>query len=180
MPAPAGNDPPAVIVIGVGNILLGDEGLGVRAVQRLATHYVIQPAVDLVDGGTCGMDLIEMLAGRDLAIVLDAMNADAPPGTLLRLDSLAPPTRWQSRQSRHQTGLAEVLAALTLLEQAPEHLTVLGMVPADLNLGLDLSPTVAAGLDALVEEAVAELRRHGFDVRSLEPAPAGAREPSAH
>ena len=180
MPTPAANDPPAVIVIGVGNILLGDEGLGVRALERLAVDYVIDPPVDLIDGGTCGMDLIEMLAGRDLAIVLDAMNADAPPGTLLRLDSLAPPTRWQSRQSRHQTGLAEVLAALTLLEQAPRHLTVLGMVPADLDLGLDLSPTVSASLDALVEEAVAELRRHGFKVQPVTAASGDAYAPFAH
>ncbi len=151
-----------VLVLGLGNILLGDEGLGVRAAERLAARYVLPDGVDVVDGGTSGYDLIDILAGRDRVIVLDAVDGEGGPGTLVRLHASAVPVGWQAKQSHHQLGLADVLAALTLLEQAPRALTVIGLVPQDLDLGLDLSLTIAARLDDLVDAAVAELARLGF------------------
>ena len=153
-----------VLVLGLGNILLGDEGLGVRAAERLADRVVLPDGVDVVDGGTSGFDLIEILAGRDHVIVLDAVDAEAGPGTLVRLSRSAIPIGWQTKQSHHQLGLGDVLAALALLDLAPGGMTVLGLVPEDLELGLSLSPTIAARLDDLVDAAVAELRGLGIAV----------------
>ena len=162
-----------ILVLGLGNILLGDEGLGVRAAERLAERFVLPDGVDVVDGGTAGFDLIEILAGRGHVIVLDAVDAEGGPGTLVRLDPSAIPVGWQAKQSHHQLGLGDVLAALALLDEAPRAMTVIGLVPQDLELGLALSPVVAARLDDLVAAAVAELAALGVAVavRPARPAP---------
>ena len=156
------NAPAGVLILGLGNILLGDEGLGVHAAERLAQRFELPTGVEVVDGGTSGLDLIDILAGRDHVIVLDAVDADAEPGSLVHLSQSAIPTGWQTKQSHHQLGLGDVLAALALLELAPRAMTVIGMVPADLEPALQLSPIIAGRLDHLVDAAVAELRRHGI------------------
>ena len=152
----------SVLILGLGNILLGDEGLGVRAAERLAQRFELPVGVEVVDGGTSGLDLIDILAGRDHVIVLDAVDADAGPGSLVHLNESAIPIGWQTKQSHHQLGLGDVLAALALLELAPRAMTVIGLVPAEMEPGLELSPVVAARLDDLVDAAVVELRRHGL------------------
>lgn len=159
--APAVAPDPRVLVLGLGNILLGDEGLGVRAAERLAERFDLSEGVDVVDGGTAGFDLIEILAGRAHVIVLDAVDGEGGPGTLVRLEPAAVPVGWRAKQSHHQLGLGDVLAALTLLDEAPGAMTVLGLVPQDLELGLALSPAVAARLDDLVDAAAAALASLG-------------------
>ena len=161
----------AVLVLGLGNILLGDEGLGVRAAERLQERFRVPPGVDVIDGGTSGFDLIEILAGRRHVVVLDAIDAEEGPGTLVRLSQSAIPIGWQAKQSHHQLGLGDVLAALALMDQAPQGMTVIGLVPENLELGLALSPTIAGRLDHLVDAAVAELAALGV---ALAPAEAVA------
>ena len=170
--AAPGDAPRGVLILGLGNILLGDEGLGVRAAERLAELYELPEGVDVVDGGTTGFDLIEVLADRDRVIVLDAVDDDAGPGALVRLDQSAIPVGWTTKQSHHQLGLGDVLAALTLLDLAPHAITVLGLVPVDLELGLALSPAVAAQLDTLVDAAVAELGGLGVTLVPRQAVPA--------
>lgn len=164
------DDPPrGVLILGLGNILLGDEGLGVRAAERLAERFELPDGIDVIDGGTTGFDLIEVLADREKVIVLDAVDDDAGPGALVRLDQSAIPVRWETKQSHHQLGLGDVLAALTLLDLAPHAITVLGLVPVDLELGLALSPVIAERLDGLVDAAVAELATLGVTLVARQP-----------
>lgn len=148
-----------VLILGVGNILLSDEGIGVRAVEAFREHYHVPDGVDVVDGGTCGMDLLDIIAERDHVIVLDAVRLkDQPPATLIRLEDEQVPAFFRKRISPHQLGLSDVLAALKLLDREPLGLTLLGAVPESMEPGLELTPALIDCRDAMVELLVDELR----------------------
>ena len=151
-----------VIVLGLGNILLRDEGVGVRVIEALAQRYVLPAGVEVVDGGTVGMDLLDTLAGCDHLLICDAVKIGAPPGSVVKLVDGQVPALFQTRYSPHQIGLSEVLATLTLTDEAPAAVTLIGIVPADLDLGIELSPLVAAAVQPAVERIVATLRELGF------------------
>ncbi|MDG4552828.1 MAG: HyaD/HybD family hydrogenase maturation endopeptidase [Candidatus Competibacter sp.] len=151
-----------IVVLGLGNILLRDEGVGVRVVEALAARYRLPAEVEVVDGGTVGMDLLDTLAGSDHLLVCDAVQTGAPPGSVVKLADAEVPALFQTRFSPHQLGLAEVLATLILMEEAPAALTLIGVVPADLELGVELSPEVAAALERAVECLADALRGLGL------------------
>lgn len=149
------------LVLGLGNILLGDEGVGVRAVEALARSPRLPAGVEVVDGGTAGMSLIDTLASRERVIVIDAVRSGEPPGTVLRLDGDDVPAFFRTRISPHQLGLSEVLAALTLTHELPKRVTLIGIEPLNLELGLDLTSVVAGVIDRVVEMVLAELEAAG-------------------
>jgi len=149
-----------ILVLGLGNILLRDEGIGVRVVQALE-RLKLPPDVEVVDGATAGFALIDVLAHRRKVIVVDALAADpgAPgqPGTVLRLngDDLAPAGR--TPLSLHEIGFVEALAAARQMGLAPAEVVVIGVRPQVVDWGLELSPALAAGLPRVVAAVLAEL-----------------------
>ena len=151
-----------IVVLGLGNILLRDEGVGVRVIEALAGRYAMPAGVEVVDGGTAGMDLLDTLAGCDHLLICDAVRTGAPPASVVRLADAEVPALFQTRYSPHQLGLADVLATLALTGEAPATLTLVGVVPADLELGIALSPDVADAVDRAVECLADELRGLGF------------------
>ncbi len=153
------------LVLGLGNILLRDEGVGVRVVEALVERYVLPTEVEVVDGGTAGMDLLNTLAGCDHLLICDAVRISGQPGSVVKLADAQVPALFQTRCSPHQLGLSDLLAVLTLTGEAPATLTLIGIVPADLGLGLELSPEVAAAVEPAVEHLVAELRGFGYSLR---------------
>lgn len=114
-----------VVVLGLGNILLRDEGVGVRVIEALAERYILPPEVEVVDGGTAGMELLNVIASCDHLLICDAVKEDAPPGTVIKLVDAEIPTFFQTRYSPHQLGLADVLATLTLTDEAPGSVTLI-------------------------------------------------------
>jgi hydrogenase maturation protease len=152
------------VVLGLGNLLRRDEGLGIRALERLRERYALPQSVRLVDGGTLGLDLLCYLEGAARVLVLDAALTDGPPGTLLRLSGDEVPAFFGMRTSPHEVGLADLLAVTRLRGTSPGEVVVLGMQPAVVELGWDLSEPVAAQLDALADLAASELRRWGIAV----------------
>ena len=165
MPAP-------VLLLGLGNVLLSDEGVGVHAIAAFRRRYGAPDDVEVLDGGTAGMDLLDAIAGRDTIIVVDAVQRrGAPPGTLLVFHGDDVRAAFGTRLSPHQLGLVDVLAAAALLGEAPASVTVLGVVPAGLDLWLELSATVAARLDGLVALIADEITRHGVTLVPLNPPP---------
>ncbi len=150
-----------MLILGVGNILLRDEGLGVRALERLQERYELPEEVQAVDGGVMGLDLLPYLEGVTHLLVIDAVQMGAAPGTLVRLEGDEIPRALPVKMSMHQVGLQELLFFAQLQETLPEHVILLGMEPASLETGLDLSPAVAARLDDLVQEVVEQLRAWG-------------------
>lgn len=142
----------STLVLGLGNPLLGDEGLGIAALEELRRRWSARPSVELLDGGTAGMSLAPRLCQAERVLVLDAIRAGQPPGTVLALDGTSLASEAAGKLSPHQVGLGEVLAACRLMD-GPKEILVLGIEPETTALGLGLSDTVSAALGKLIEEA---------------------------
>ena len=152
----------------MGNILLEDEGLGVRALESLLERFELPGGVEVLDGGTTGMGLLDDIGQCENLVVLDAVQTGDPPGTLVAMRGDEVPVYFGLRITPHQLGLADVLATLELAGSRPPSVTVLGLVPASLELSLELSPLILARLDGLVEAAVSELAALGYPPRLRE------------
>ena len=146
-----------ILVLGLGNVLLQDEGLGVRAVERLQERCALPPQVVALDGGTLGLDLLPHLGEATHLLMLDAVQADLAPGSLVRLEGDEIRIAMAHKMSLHQVGLEELLAVAAFQGSLPEERVLLGLEPASLDWGTELSPTVAAALDDLVAAATAQL-----------------------
>lgn len=151
------------LVLGLGNILLSDEGLGVRVVQRLQERYRFPPEVSVMDGGTLGLDLLPYLEGVDPLLVIDALEMGEEPGTIARLVGDEVPASFSVKISPHQMGLADLLAAARLQGRYPREVVLLGMQPGSIDTGLDLSPPVEAQVDRLIDEVLMELNSWGYE-----------------
>lgn len=152
------------LVLGLGNILLGDEGVGVRVIERLLARYDFPEGVRVMDGGTLGLDLLPYLEGASRLLVVDAVQARKPPGTLVRLVGNEVPVFLDvSKVSPHQEGLQDLLAVATLKGYLPEEVVFWGAQIGSLGVGLALSPAVAAQVDALGEKVLGELARWGIE-----------------
>ncbi len=150
-----------ITVLGLGNILLRDEGLGVRVVERLAARYDFDDNIQVLDGGVLGMRLMGIVAACDVLIVVDAVHNEGAPGTLYRLAGDQVPRRVLAKHSLHQLDFPEVLALCDMIDHRPETI-VLGMEPEDVaTMDMALSPVVAANLDRLAAMVLAELDRIG-------------------
>jgi hydrogenase maturation protease len=156
-----------ILVMGLGNIILRDEGLGVRAVERLRERYELPEGADALDGGTLGLHLLPYLEGVRSLLIVDAVRADSPPGTIVRLEGDAIPQALAHKLSMHQFGLSELLAVGRTQGAPLERVVLWGVVPTVLEPGLDLTEPVAASLDALVDHVVAELASWGAPAAPL-------------
>ncbi len=148
-------------MLGVGNILLSDEGVGVRVVERLNENYCFPDNVQLLDGGVLGMRLMGVIGATDVLIVVDAVKNKGAPGTLYRLADEEVPRRVLAKQSMHQMDLPEVLALCSAIDQNPETVVV-GVEPEDITtMEVELTPAIAARVDDLADMVLAELDRLG-------------------
>jgi len=150
------------VVLGVGNTLRADEGVGVRAVESLRHEYRLPDGVAVIDAGTSSMEMLEDLSHLDFLLVIDAIDDGKAPGTLLRLEGDAVPVFFRRNLSPHGIGLSDVLAALEFLGAAPKETLILGVQPLSLDLSMALTPTIAARVPELVAQAVAELQQRGW------------------
>ena len=153
----------SILVLGLGNILLMDEGVGVRAMEAFDERWTVPEHVSVIDGGTCGMDMLDIIASHDHLIAIDAVKTGADPATLVVLRGDEVPAYFKGKLSPHQLGLSDLLASLKLQEEGPQTVTVIGCVPLALGTGLMLSPEIEAKIPEMVELIVAELRRHGVE-----------------
>lgn len=154
-----------IVVLGIGNILLSDEGVGVRALELLHATWELPAGVSLIDGGTSAMELLDELENVDLLIVLDAVRAGRAPGNLIHLTGDKVPVFFRTKLSPHQIGLADVLASLDLLGTPPRETVIFGVEPLCLETGLELSEPVAAGLPEMAHRVVDELGARGVTLR---------------
>ena len=154
------------VVLGIGNTILSDEGVGVHAAEALAAAYQIPADVEVIDGGTAGMELLGPLTGVDLLVVLDAVKAGRAPGSLVTLAGSEVPVFFRSKLSPHQISICDVLAGLEFSGEAPRDLVLVGCEPESLELGLEMTPTVAAQVPAMVRIAIDELARRGVHLEA--------------
>lgn len=150
-----------IAVIGLGNVVLSDDGVGVKAVQRLRDRYAFSDDVELVEGGTAGLLLLPLLADARRVIIVDAIDTGAPAGTLVRLDGAEWASAFQLRMTPHDVGLVDLLGAAEFSGAWGEELVLHGVQPACTAIGTELSALVAAALDPLLDAVASELSRWG-------------------
>jgi hydrogenase maturation protease len=147
-----------LLVLGIGNELFTDEGIGPAAARKVTELGL--PGVDVLDGGTLGLSLLPELEGRRGVLFIDAMAARGfSPGAILELDATDLDQPFQMCYSAHQLGLTETLQAARLVGTAPALVAAVGMVPYSLETGYGLSPQAIQRLDAVVDTAQVILRR---------------------
>jgi hydrogenase maturation protease len=151
-----------LLILGLGNLLCTDDGVGPAAAQAIAETRVVPDDVQVLDGGTLGLALLSYLEDAEQAILVDAIDTDAPPGTLVRLegDDVGPAVA--ARLSVHQVGVSDLIEAARWRGRIPPTLVLLGLVPESTELGITLSPRVQAGMPALLNAVVDEARALGF------------------
>ncbi|QOY88913.1 hydrogenase maturation protease [Paludibaculum fermentans] len=158
----AGFDPPGpapVLVLGLGNLLLSDDGVGLRLLELLSADPA--PGVEYVDGGTQGLALLGLFEGRHSVVVCDAVALDGEPGAIHVLDKAAIAELRGSRAgSAHESNALGLLQALTLLGQDPDELWVVGIEPEVVRTGIGLSASVTASLAGCVQQARQLIPRH--------------------
>ena len=145
------------LVLGIGNLLLGDEGVGCRCVQELERRYTLPPEVQCVDGGTAGFELLPLVEDTEALIIIDALTDGRAPGTVILVENDQVPRTLLTRTSPHQIGISEVLATAQLTAKVPERLLLFGIEPKNLQVQIGLSPEVEAGLEKALDAVVAEL-----------------------
>jgi len=147
-----------VLVLGIGNPLLSDDGLGIHALEVLRSDSRLPSATRLLDGGTFGPELLGQLGGCRRLLLLDAVDAGRAPGTIVRVDLDGNCTAAR-KTSVHEFGINELLDDLRLLGEAPDEVLLLGIQPASVALGTSLTPDVLTAVPALLEAAVNQLIR---------------------
>ena len=151
------------LILGLGNILLGDEGVGVRVVERLLDLYHFPEGTQVLDGGTLALDLLPFVEDADRMVVIDAVDMRAEPGTVVRITDDEVPTFLSVKVSPHQMGLADILSAARLRGLSPSELVLWGVQPEAMDTTLELSPPVAAQVDVLVDGVLADLSQWGIE-----------------
>ncbi len=158
MPAGTASD---VLLLGIGNVLLADDGLGPRFAQTFSARRRIPPQLEVVDGGTLGLELLDRIAGRRVLLVVDAVACGGRAGDLVRLEGGELPAVLGCGLSTHDVALADLLAAATLLDCAPVTVILHGIEPGALAVGTEFTAPVQAALPALEARVLDELARFG-------------------
>ncbi len=154
-----------LLVLGLGNVLLEDDGVGAAAVARLLDDYDAPDGVRVLDGGTLGLSLLPYLEESERVILVDAIKTEEAPGTFVRLDGDEVAPAVATRLSPHQVGVSDLLDGARWLDRYPAHVTLLGLVPESMDLAVGLSPRVRSALPDLVERLVDEASTLGFVFR---------------
>ncbi|NIN63370.1 MAG: hydrogenase maturation protease [Anaerolineae bacterium] len=146
-----------VLILGLGNPLLGDEGIGVRVVEELK-GLELPNGVAVVEGGTAGLGLIGLMEGYRRVIIVDAADMGHPPGRVVRFTPLEAQLKTvEAPLSLHQIGLGEVLALAEALEVAPAELVIIGIQPSRVEVGAGLSPEVEGAIPQIIRIILDEL-----------------------
>ncbi|HXV86573.1 MAG TPA: HyaD/HybD family hydrogenase maturation endopeptidase [Gemmatimonadales bacterium] len=161
------------VVIGLGNPLMSDDGIGLAALQ-LVREWDIAPEVDLVDGGTWGMQLLPAIEDAGRLLFLDAINTGACPGTLTRLSREELPRFLETKVSPHQVDLKDALAVAEFRGRLPHETVAIGIQPATVALGMDVSPAAGAALVTMLAAVRRQLETWGHRVTVNAEAPASA------
>lgn len=150
------------VVLGLGNLLNRDEGLGVQALDELKRRLGDGARVEMLDGGVLGLNLLMIVEECSHLLVLDAADARREPGTIIELARDAIPLYTGVKMSEHQITFQEVLGLANVRGKLPPHLHLIGVQPADISIGLDLSPEVRLALPEAIDRAVRVLRDWGL------------------
>ena len=153
-----------ITLLGLGSLLMQDEGVGIHAVRYIQEHYET-PGLEIIDGGTGGMDLLPYIENRDHLLVVDAANFEKEPGYIGVLRDEEIPALFGVKASLHHLGLADVLATAQLMDIAPKEICLIGVQPQTIALGLELTELIQKKLPDLVALIIKQLEEWGISCR---------------
>ena len=154
--------PSEVTILGVGNVILKDEGFGVRVVEYLDSRYEFPETVQLVDGGTLGIELTQYLTGTKRLLVIDSINGGKEPGTTFCFRNDEVMSHFQDKLSAHEVGIQDVLALLTVTGRKIPEVAVIGAQPYSVDAGVELTAEMQELLPQMAEQALAILKDWGI------------------
>ena len=171
----------STVLLGLGNVLMKDEKLGVHVVNTIKEQYDYASELEIIDGGTLGLDLLSIFEDCDKLIIVDAVNFGREPGYIGVLEDDQIPAVIFSKLSVHQIGLADLISVAKLKGIMPSKICVIGMQPApdDFSLGLEMSDSVNQNMDNLISIVIDKLKelqiecnprhyRHPFGISTQE------------
>jgi hydrogenase maturation protease len=151
----------SILVLGLGNLVMTDDALGSRTIQELQKRYRFPEPVALLDGGTLGLDLLPRLEGIEKLLVIDALQMDAEPGAVFRLEGEEVPRAFANKLSVHQMGLQDLLAVAELQGHLPGQLVVWGAQSESIEMGMEMTAAVASAMERILVAVIEELNRWG-------------------
>lgn len=156
-------------VIGLGNILLRDEGVGVHVVNAFRERYTCSPEVEIIDGGTLGLDLLHLIERKDRLLLVDAINFGKEPGYIGVLADDQIPSTISAKLSVHHIGLSDVLYAAKLMGVTPREMRLVGIQPQSLEVGLELTECVAEKMEELLKITIKTLKEWNIECALRSP-----------
>ena len=154
-----------VTILGIGNLLMGDEGVGIHALNKLQESYTFSPDINFIDGGTIGIDLIPYFEECKKMIIIDAVDSQEEPGHIVTLKNEEIHYRFNTKLSLHHAGLADVLSIIKLQDIAAPDMTLIGVQPEVVEMGLDLSTTVENKMQDILKIIVDKLEEWGIECK---------------
>ncbi len=154
----------SILIVGVGNILFSDEGLGVRTLEYLEKNYHIPQELTLLDGGTMGLSLVDCLMDAKKVIIVDAIRGGNPPGFVYSFELREVPSHIRPLFSLHQLGINELVGLSRTLRKKLD-IVLAGMEPMELSPSTELSPLIRLRLPLLAEAIRREVKKSGVRLR---------------
>lgn len=148
----------SIAIIGLGNILLRDEGVGVHVINTIKQRYTFSPDVEIIDGGTMGLDLLPIFEGRDKVLIVDAVDFGKDPGYIGIIENDGIPSVLNSKLSVHHIGLSDVLFAAKLMGISPPEIYLIGIQPKSLDVGLDMTDEINGKIEMLIDAIIGKLK----------------------
>jgi len=142
-----------LLVLGLGNLLMNDDGAGLHAVYSLQQTYRNSAGLRIMDGGTLGLDLLGDIAWADRLLLLDAVDMGVAPGTVVLIEGQDIDAVFAEKLSPHQMGVRDILAAAELIGDRPEQVSLLGIQADSIAMEMSLSDPVSLNLPRLTQEA---------------------------
>ncbi|MDD2271431.1 MAG: HyaD/HybD family hydrogenase maturation endopeptidase [Desulfuromonadaceae bacterium] len=153
----------SVLVLGIGNLVMGDDAVGVLVAQRIQQEYRFAGNVEIMDGGTLGLDLLPKLENITNLIMIDAVETGKKAGTCVRLCGEELPIALQTKVSPHQMGLKDLLAVSELMGHSPKEMVLIGVQPGSIEMEIGLTAEVQAQLSAMISSVLSELAAWGIE-----------------
>lgn len=149
-------------IIGVGNILMQDEGIGPKVAEFLKDNYTFDPDIEIIDGGTLGLELLPYIEKYKKLIIVDVVDFGKKPGFIKILRGEEIPPYLRTKLSAHHVGVQDLIEVARIMNFLPEELVLVGIQPESIDLGLDLTPTLADKLKELINEVLKILSMWGI------------------
>jgi hydrogenase maturation protease len=168
-------------IIGIGNLILSDEGFGIHTIHYLEDHYIFPDTIILQDAGTAGIYMSPFLEACDPILVIDVVDIDAEPGSFhyYTMDDVKA-GNFQTKMSPHQLGLLEIVEICRLRDAAPENIEFYCVVPKELDTSMELSPAVAPRVVEVADMILKRLQDFGVAVQVRKDPVSSIRTPSYH